>query len=108
MNNQVIIHQASAEGIFIIIFIYIIFWIINSISKSNQEEKIASIPKLSLEVDRGKAPERFKLENEDKSLNIVNLSELDLKDMLQTSKEALIHSLTLSSSCLLVFISFSF
>jgi len=33
---------------------------------------------------------RFKLENEDKSLNIVNLSELDLKNMLQTSKEALI------------------
>jgi DNA-binding ferritin-like protein len=33
---------------------------------------------------------RFTLENEDKALNIVNLSELDLKDMLQTSKEALI------------------
>ena len=33
---------------------------------------------------------RFTLENEDKLLNIVNLSELDLKEMLQTSKEALI------------------
>jgi DNA-binding ferritin-like protein len=33
---------------------------------------------------------RFKLENEDKTLNIVNLTELDLKEMLQTSKEALI------------------
>ena len=33
---------------------------------------------------------RFKLENEDKTINIVNLSELDLKEMLQTSKEALI------------------
>ena len=33
---------------------------------------------------------RFKLEEEDKSINIVNLTELDLKDMLQTSKEALI------------------
>jgi len=33
---------------------------------------------------------RFTLENEDKTLNIVNLTELDLKEMLQTSKEALI------------------
>jgi len=33
---------------------------------------------------------RFKLENEDKTINIVNLTELDLKEMLQTSKEALI------------------
>jgi len=33
---------------------------------------------------------RFSLENDDKTLNIVNLTELDLKEMLQTSKEALI------------------
>ena len=33
---------------------------------------------------------RFTLENEDKTLSIVNLTELDLKEMLQTSKEALI------------------
>jgi DNA-binding ferritin-like protein len=33
---------------------------------------------------------RFKLEDEDKTINLVNLGELDLKDMLQTSKEALI------------------
>jgi DNA-binding ferritin-like protein len=33
---------------------------------------------------------RFTLENDDKTLNIVNLTELDLKEMLQTSKEALI------------------
>jgi DNA-binding ferritin-like protein len=33
---------------------------------------------------------RFTLENDDKILNIVNLTELDLKEMLQTSKEALI------------------
>ena len=33
---------------------------------------------------------RFKLEEEDKTIKIVNLSELDLKEMLETSKEALI------------------
>ena len=33
---------------------------------------------------------RFTLENEDKTINIVNLSELDLKEMLQTSKDALV------------------
>ena len=33
---------------------------------------------------------RFTLENEDKTLNIVNLNELDLKEMLQTSKDALV------------------
>jgi DNA-binding ferritin-like protein len=33
---------------------------------------------------------RFTLENDDKTLNIVNLTELDLKEMLQTSKEALV------------------
>ena len=33
---------------------------------------------------------RFKLEDDDKSINIVNLSELDLKEMLETSKDALI------------------
>jgi len=32
---------------------------------------------------------RFKLEDDDKTINIVNLSELDLKEMLETSKEAL-------------------
>ena len=31
-----------------------------------------------------------RLENEDKTLSIVNLTELDLQEMLQTSKEALI------------------
>ena len=33
---------------------------------------------------------RFTLENEDKTINIVNLGELDLKEMLQTSKDALV------------------
>jgi len=33
---------------------------------------------------------RFKLEEEDKTINLVNLTELDLKEMLETSKEALI------------------
>ena len=33
---------------------------------------------------------RFTLENDDKTLNIVNLTELDLKEMLQTSKDALV------------------
>jgi hypothetical protein len=33
---------------------------------------------------------RFKLEEEDKTINLVNLSELDLKEMLETSKDALI------------------
>jgi len=33
---------------------------------------------------------RFKLEEDDKTINLVNLNELDLKEMLQTSKEALI------------------
>jgi DNA-binding ferritin-like protein len=33
---------------------------------------------------------RFTLENEDKTLNIVNLNELDLKEMLHTSKDALV------------------
>ena len=32
---------------------------------------------------------RFKLEDDDKTINIVNLSELDLKEMLETSKDAL-------------------
>jgi len=32
---------------------------------------------------------RFKLEDDDKTINIVNLSELDLKQMLETSKDAL-------------------
>ena len=64
MNSTVVINQAaSGEGIIIIIVIYAIIWAINAFSKSNQEEKIASISKLSLEVDKGKAPERFKLED---------------------------------------------
>jgi DNA-binding ferritin-like protein len=33
---------------------------------------------------------RFKLEEEDKTINIVNLNDLDLKEMLETSKDALI------------------
>jgi len=33
---------------------------------------------------------RFKLEEEDKTIKIVNLGELDLKEMLETSKDALI------------------
>ena len=33
---------------------------------------------------------RFKLEDDDKTINLVNLSELDLKEMLETSKDALI------------------
>ncbi len=41
------------------------------------------------EVGMGKYG-RFTLENEDKILNIVNLSDLDLREMLQTSKEALV------------------
>jgi hypothetical protein len=32
---------------------------------------------------------RFKLEDDNKTINLVNLSELDLKEMLETSKEAL-------------------
>ena len=64
MNSTVVINQAaSGEGIIIAIVIYAIIWAINAFSKSNQEEKIASISKLSLEVDKGKAPERFKLED---------------------------------------------
>jgi hypothetical protein len=58
LNSTVVINQAaSGEGIIIIIVIYAIIWAINAFSKSNQEEKIASISKLSLEVDKGKAPE---------------------------------------------------
>jgi DNA-binding ferritin-like protein len=33
---------------------------------------------------------RFKLEEEDKTINIENLSELDLKNMLEVSKDALV------------------
>jgi len=33
---------------------------------------------------------RFKLEDDDKTINLVNLNELDLKQMLETSKDALI------------------
>jgi DNA-binding ferritin-like protein len=33
---------------------------------------------------------RFILEDDDKTLNIVNLKDLDLKEMLQTSKDALV------------------
>ena len=61
MNSTVVINQASGEGIIVVIIIYVIIWVINAITKANHEEKIASIPKLSLEVDKGKAPEKFKL-----------------------------------------------
>lgn len=63
MNNAVFINQASAEGFLIIGVIWAVIWFFNTISKDNHEQKKASIPKLSLEVNKGTAPEKFKLEN---------------------------------------------
>lgn len=63
MNSAVVINQASAEGFAIIAVIWFVFWIIGLISKGNRDAEIANIPKLSLEVEKGNAPEKFKLEN---------------------------------------------
>ena len=80
MNSTVVINQASAEGFLIIGVIWAVIWFFNTISKDNHEKKIAEIPKLSLEVEKGKAPEKFKLEN-------VECFNLNLKGWINNSKQ---------------------
>lgn len=61
MNSNVVITQASFEGIIIVIIIYAAFWIFSKVNQNKRDEEIASIPPLTLEVEKGVGFEKFKL-----------------------------------------------
>ena len=61
MNSNVVITQASAEGIFIIIAIYAVIWIFSKISQNKRDEEVANISPLTIEVEKGIGFEKFKL-----------------------------------------------
>jgi uncharacterized tellurite resistance protein B-like protein len=61
LNSNVVITQASFEGIIIVIIIYAAFWIFSKVNQNKRDEEIASIPPLTLEVEKGVGFEKFKL-----------------------------------------------